>query len=211
MNSQKQSIDYNEATLLPLASKGDLDAFNQLVLHYQNQAYSHAYVLLRDTDAAEDATQESFIKAFEAMNSYRGGSFRSWLLKIVTNSAYDMLRRSQRHPNQPLYLRDANGEEMESASWLADPSTSVQNAVEQNELTRHIYSLLDELPEVYRSVITLLDINALNYAEAAEVLKVPIGTVRSRLARARMQMQNKLNEDLGHRIHFRRADLRYAT
>jgi RNA polymerase sigma-70 factor (ECF subfamily) len=192
MNSISESNQYNEEILLQMASKGDLDAFNQLVLHYQNLAYSHAYALLGDHDSAQDATQDSFIKAFQAMNGYRGGSFRSWLLKIVTNSAYDILRRSQRHPNQSLFPTDENGEELDSAAWLEDSASSVQDTVEKNELSREIYKMLDELPEVYRSVISLIDINELDYTEAAAVLRVPIGTIKSRLARARIQMQNRL-------------------
>jgi RNA polymerase sigma-70 factor (ECF subfamily) len=192
MNSTGRPNQYNEEVLLQMASKGDLNAFNELVLHYQNLAYRHAYALLGDRDSAEDATQDSFIKAFQAMNRYRGGSFRSWLLKIVTNSAYDILRRSHRHPNQPLFPEDENGEEMESAAWLSDPASSVQDIIEQNELSKDIYKMLDELPEVYRSVITLIDINELDYKEAAQALGVPIGTVKSRLARARIQMKNKL-------------------
>jgi len=192
MNSTGRPNQYNEEVLLQMASKGDLNAFNELVLHYQNLAYRHAYALLGDRDSAEDATQDSFIKAFQAMNRYRGGSFRSWLLKIVTNSAYDLLRRSHRHPDQPLFPEDENGEEMESAAWLSDPAASVQDIQEQNELSRDIYKMLDELPEVYRSVITLIDVNELDYTEAAQILEVPIGTVKSRLARARLQMKNKL-------------------
>jgi RNA polymerase sigma-70 factor (ECF subfamily) len=196
MNSMSGSIQYNEETLVNLASNGDLDAFNQLVLHYQNLAYNHAYALLGDSDSAEDATQESFIKAFQALNRYRGGSFRSWLLKIVTNSAYDILRRSRRHPNQPLFPTDENDEEIESASWLVDSSASVQDAVEQNDLSKNIYKMMDELPQAYRTVLTLIDINELDYVEAAEALKVPIGTVKSRLARARMKMKSKLQNCL---------------
>ena len=196
MNSTSQSIQQNEEAVVRMASDGDLDAFNQLVLRYQNMAYNHAYALLGDSDSAEDATQDSFIKAFQAVSSYRGGSFRGWLLKIVTNSAYDILRRSQRHPNQPLFPTDENGEELESASWLVDPAVSVQDTVEQNELSRDIYKMLDELPPIYRSVLTLIDIDELDYAEAAEALEVPIGTVKSRLARARMQMQHKLRNCL---------------
>jgi RNA polymerase sigma-70 factor (ECF subfamily) len=194
MNSPKRSPQFDEYVFVQQALTGNLDGFNQLVLHYQNLAYSHAYALLGDPDAAEDATQESFIKAFQAINSYRGGSFRSWLLKIVTNSAYDLMRRVRRHPNQALYPVDDNGEEIESAFWLVDPSASVENCVEQNELSAEIYGLLDELPAAYRSVITLIDINGLDYTEAAAVLRVPIGTIKSRLARARLQMQEKLSQ-----------------
>lgn len=194
MNSPRQSIEFDEPVLVKQAIAGNLDAFNQLVLHYQNLVFSQAYALLGDPDAAEDATQESFIKAFQAMNSYRGGCFRSWLLKIVTNSAYDMMRRVRRHPNQSLYPADENGEEIESASWLVDPFASIEDTVGRNELSSSIYKLLDEIPAVYRSVITLIDINEFDYAEAAEILRVPIGTVKSRLARARLQMQEKLSQ-----------------
>jgi RNA polymerase sigma-70 factor, ECF subfamily len=210
MNFTSQPNPYNEERLLQMASNGDLDAFNQLVLHYQSLAYSHAYALLGDRDSAEDATQDSFIKAFQAMNGYRGGSFRSWLLKIVTNSAYDILRRSQRHPNQSLFPKDENGEEMESTSWLADPAPSVQATVEQHELSRIIYEMLDELPEVYRSVITLIDINEFDYAEAAEALGVPIGTVKSRLARARLQMQNRLRGSFESPVNLTSPETPYA-
>jgi len=198
MNSQNLSNSQNEQTLVTLASKGDLDAFNQLVLTHQNMAYHHAYSLLGDPDQAEDATQESFIKVFQAISGFRGGSFRSWLLRIVSNSAYDMLRRSRRHPTQPLFPVDEDGEEIESAAWLVDPNASIQSTVEQNELSKDIYKVLDELPTVYRSVLTLIDVHDLDYTEAAQALKVPIGTVKSRLARARLQMKEKLGNGLNH-------------
>ena len=195
MNSTNPST-FDEEILLKDAANGDLEAFNQLVLRYQNLAYSHAYGLLSDPDSAADATQESFIKAFQNMNRYRGGSFRSWLLTIVTNSAYDLLRRSSRHPTQPLYPTNEDGESVESAIWLADSAPSVQETVEQHELSRNIYKALDELPEVYRSVLTLIDVNELDYVEAAKVLGVPMGTVKSRLARARMQLKKKLRGEV---------------
>jgi RNA polymerase sigma-70 factor (ECF subfamily) len=174
------------------ASNGDLEAFNQLILQYQDMAYRHAYALLGDNSLAEDSTQESFIKAFQGMNTFRGGSFRSWLLKIVTNCAYDILRQSRRHPTQPLFPQDEDREEIESPVWLIDTTSSVQYRVEENELSNDIYKTLDELPEVYRTVLTLIDINELDYTEAAAALGVPTGTIKSRLARARRLMQSKL-------------------
>jgi RNA polymerase sigma-70 factor (ECF subfamily) len=193
MNSTKESLTIiNEEILIKQAVNGDLDAFNQLVLTYQDMAFNHAVALLGDQDLAEDATQESFIKAFQAINAFRGGSLRSWLLKIVTNSAYDFLRRSRRHPLQPLFPDDENGEEVESPAWLADPEASVQGSVEQNELSKEIYRAIDALPEAYRSVLTLIDLHELDYVEAAQALKIPLGTVKSRLARARLQMKEKL-------------------
>jgi len=182
----------SEESLIARASKGDLEAFNQLVFTYQDLAYQHAWTMFNDRYLAEDVTQESFIKAFQAMGQFRGGSFRAWLLRIVTNTSYDLLRRSQRHPVQPLIPEDEEGDEIESPAWLADPSPSVQATVEQNEETEHIFRMLDELPEVYRTVLTLVDLHELDYSEAAQALNVPLGTVKSRLVRARLQMREKL-------------------
>jgi RNA polymerase sigma-70 factor (ECF subfamily) len=211
MNTLKQSTPFDEETLIHHAMKGDLESFNQLVLHYQDMAYNHAYALLGNPDQAEDAVQESFIKAFQAMQGFRGVSFRGWLLKIVTNSAYDWLRRSQRHPMQPLFPEDENGEEIESPAWIVDPTASVQERVEGNEISQAIYRMLDELPEVYRSVLTLIDVNELDYAEAAEVLGVPIGTVKSRLARARLKMQSKLRTSHEYQANFPNLNTSLAT
>ena len=190
--SPNDSALESDANLIERAATGDLEAFNQLVLRYQNLAYSHAYGMLGNPAQAEDATQESFIKAFQAINTFRGASFRAWLLKIVTNSAYDVLRRSHRHPTQPLLPEDENGEEIESAAWLVDPFADVQEVVEQHELSQQVYQALGELPEAFRSVLTLIDVNEMDYTEAAQALNIPLGTVKSRLARARLQMQQKL-------------------
>lgn len=192
----EQLIHYNEEDLVRKASKGNLDAFNQLVVQYQDLAFRHSISLLGDPDSAEDATQESFIKAFQNIRSFRGGSFRAWLLKIVTNTCYDFLRRSKRHPMQPLFPKDEDGEEFESATWLVDPSTSVERTVEQMETAKYLQNLVNELPEIYRSVLTLVDLYELDNGEAAEILNIPLGTVKSRLSRARLQMMRKLQGDL---------------
>lgn len=198
MSSTNSSLLLSELSLIEKATRGDLDAFNQLVLEYQSLAYNHAHALLGDRAAAEDATQESFIRAFQNLSSFRGGSFRSWLLKIVTNMSYDFMRRTKRHPTEPLFPEDENGEEMESPTWLADPSPSIEATLEEKEFSNGIYRILDELPDVYRSVITLVDLYELDYSEAAAVLKVPIGTVKSRVARARLQMKEKLKGTIGY-------------
>jgi len=185
-------LQQEEELLVAAASNGDLDAFNQLVLNYQNMVYHHAYSLLNDQSSAEDITQDCFIKAFQGLRGFRGGSFRSWLLKIVTNSAYDILRRSQRRPTQPLFPVDDNDEELESAPWLADPDALVQEKVEYMEFSEEVRVLLEQLPDVYRNVLVLVDLYQFDYTEAAATLKIPIGTIKSRLARARLQMKEKL-------------------
>jgi len=185
----------SEELLINQASQGDLDAFNQLVLHYQDAIYKHTFALLGDPDSADDAVQESFVKAFRGLSGFRGGSFRSWLLQIATNSAYDILRRFKRHPSQPLFPEDDYGDEVESPIWVADPNPSPHSVVEGNEFSDNLYKMISELPSSYRNVLTLIDMQELDYSTAAEVLNIPIGTVKSRLARARDQMRRKLQEN----------------
>lgn len=174
------------------AAKGDLDAFNQLVLKHQDLAYRHALSMLSDGWLAEEVVQESFLKAFQHMPGFRGGSFRAWLMRIVTNTAYDVLRQTSKRPTLPLFPDDDNGEEVESPRWLADPNTLVEGAVEEGERVKFIYRTLNELQDIYRIVLILVDLQDFGYEEAAQALNVPVGTIKSRLARARMQLKEKL-------------------
>lgn len=199
MDSSNRIDKHTEDELAVMASKGDLNAFNQLVVIYQNIAYSHAYALIGEPDIADDITQESFIKAFRNIGRFRGGSFRSWLLRIVTNTSYDLFRRFKAHPEQPLFPKDVNNEEMES-TWLADPAVSVEGTVEYNEDVKRLYQILDELPTSYRSVIVLIDLYELDYKEAARILKILLGTIKSRLARARLGVREKLQNEKGNLI-----------
>jgi RNA polymerase sigma-70 factor (ECF subfamily) len=192
-----------EEVLIGQAVQGSLEAFNQLVLHYQNIAYHYAYALLGDPAAADDVAQESFIKAFRNISGFRGGSFRAWLLKIVTNTAYDLFRQAKQHPIQPLFPDDEAGDEIESPDWLVDPSPSVEATVEQNEDAQRLYQLLDQLPEIHRSVLTLVDLYEMDYWEVAEILNVPMGTVKSRLARARLQLRRILLADSQYSLHLK--------
>ena len=211
MSFTEHSTPRDEKTLISTAGAGDLEAFNQLVLAYQDLAYHHAYALLGDSDLAEDATQTGFINAFQGLSRFRGGSFRGWLMKIVTNSAYDIMRSAQRHPTQPLFPLDEDGEELDSVSWLADPAPPVESTVEQRELSRELHRTLDELPEAYRSVLVLIDVHGLDYIEAAQALRIPLGTVKSRLARARLQMQQRLRGSAGSERDFSRNEASLAV
>lgn len=186
------SENAEESVLIAGAARGDLDAFNRLVLRYQDLLYNHAYGMLGDRQRAEDVTQDGFIRAFEGINRFRGGSFRAWLLQIITNGCYDVMRSLQRHPTVSLLPEDANGEEIESPAWEADPGPSVEALVEQNAFLGRLYQALGELPAACRSVVVLVDLQELDYAEAACVLKIPVGTVRSRLARARLRLRHML-------------------
>ncbi len=182
----------DEAALIRLARKGDLDAFNRLVLAHQDRVFTQAYRVLGEVDAAEDATQEAFIAAYRKLHSYRGGSFRGWLLRIVTNACYDELRRRQRRPVAPLEPAGADDRDGESLPWMAAAGETPEEAVQRAELARAIQECLDRLPVDFRVVVVLVDVQGMDYRAAAEIIARPVGTVRSRLARARRRMQDCL-------------------
>ena len=113
-----KSFSMDEQALIRDAQAGDLDAFNTLILHYQDSVYNTALRILGDEDHAADATQEAFISAFKSISSFRGGSFKAWLMRTVTNACYDELRRQKRRPTTPLEPDTDDGEEMDSPRWL---------------------------------------------------------------------------------------------
>lgn len=182
----------DEIGLIQAARQGDMDAFNRLVLAYQDQVYNQAYRVLGDSQAADDATQEAFISAFHHIRSFRGGSFRAWLFRIVTNTCYDELRRLKRRPTTPLEPVDDEGAEIESPYWIADPGESPEERAEHGELARAIQRCLDRLPVEFRVVVTLVDVQGLDYSEVAKVVNKPLGTVKSRLARGRDRLRECL-------------------
>ena len=182
----------DEAALIQDALQGDLDAFNRLVLAYQDMVYYQAYRMMGEQQGAEDATQEAFISAFRKLKSYRGGSFKAWLLRIVTNACYDELRRQKRRPTTPLEPLDADEDEIESPNWLADDSESPEEAAARAELNEAIQHCLADLPEDFRAAVVLVDLQGLDYSEAAQAIGKPLGTIKSRLARARSRLRDCL-------------------
>lgn len=182
----------NESALIQDAQRGDLDAFNTLVLHYQDMVFNAALRILGDDDAAADASQEAFLSAFHALNTFRGGSFKAWLLRTVTNACYDELRRRKRRPTTPLEPETEDGDEMDSPRWLADPSLTPDQRLEADELEHAIQHCLDALPPDFRAVVVMADIEGLDYVEVAKAVRVPLGTVKSRLARARLRLRECL-------------------
>jgi RNA polymerase sigma-70 factor, ECF subfamily len=182
----------DEPFLIKSAQDGDLDSFNCLVLHYQDMVYNQAYRMMGEPDYAADAAQDAFISAFRNIKSYRGGSFRAWLMRIVSNLCYDELRRRKRRPTTPLEPLDDTGEEMETPVWLADPGETPEDSVGRGELGNAIQNCLDNLPDDFRSVVILVDLQGMDYGEAAEAIGKPLGTVKSRLARARLRLRDCL-------------------
>jgi RNA polymerase sigma-70 factor (ECF subfamily) len=181
-----------EKTLIKAAQRGDLEAFNLLILRYQNLLFGVALRLLNDEDVAADAVQEALISAFRRFHTFRGDSLRSWLARVVVNACYDEMRRKRRQHSVPLELFNAEGEEIETSYWLVDPQADPELQYESSELESAIQKSLDKLPPIYRLMLVLVDIEGLSYEEAANAAGIPVGTVKSRLARARLQMQRSL-------------------
>lgn len=183
----------DEIALVQDALKGDLDSFNRLVLAYQDMAYNLAMRMLSDSEMAEDVTQTAFISAFRSLNSFRGGSFRAWVMRMVTNACYDELRRRQRHPTTPLEPVDEDDEEIESPSWMADDSPGAEERLERKELEKAIQNCLKGLDEEFRAVVVMVDLQGMDYAEVSTALDKPLGTIKSRLARARLKLRDCLH------------------
>lgn len=182
----------DEQALIHDALRGDLDAFNRLVLAYQDLAYNLAYRMLSEEASAADATQNAFLSAYRSLGSYRGGSFRAWILRMVTNSCYDELRRKQRHPTTPLEPISEDDEEIESPGWLASDAPSPEESVERSEMEQAIQHCLDGLPDEFKSIVIMVDVQGMDYSEVAVAISKPLGTVKSRLARARLKLRGCL-------------------
>lgn len=183
----------DEIALIQAARGGDVDSFNRLVLAYQDMVYSHAFRMIGEEESADDATQNTFLSAYNHLNSFRGGSFKAWLLRIVTNACYDELRRRKRRPTVPLEPLDDAGEEVESPHWMVDPGDQPEERVQRIELQRAIQHCLESLPDEFRSTVVMVDVQGMDYFDASEALGKPIGTIKSRLARARLRLRDCLN------------------
>jgi RNA polymerase sigma factor (sigma-70 family) len=178
----------DEDELIARAVAGDGEAFNELVRRYQGMAYNVAYRILGNAQDAADATQEAFLSAYRAVGRFRRGSFKSWLMRIVTNACYDCLRRVRRYPATSL----DSGEDADWHECLADPGESPEAMAERQDLSRQVQRALAALPPRQRVVVVLSDIQGLGYAEIAQILRVPVGTVRSRLSRGRCALRERL-------------------
>ncbi len=182
----------DESSLIAIAQRGDLAAFNQLVLRYQDMLYQHVFGILGERRAAEDITQDALIKAYRGLPRFRGGSFRAWLLRIATNACYDELRRERRRVQGEEWAVNDDGEEIEPLESLYAEDGSLEELVERSEVRRALEQGLARLPEDYRAVVIIVDVLGFDYIEAAASLGVPLGTIKSRLARARQGLRRYL-------------------
>lgn len=184
-----------EELLITAAKAKDLEAFNELVLVYQQTVYNVALRMLNDLDEADEATQQAFIAAYQKIHTFKGGSFQAWILRIVTNKCYDMLRSQKRHPTQSIDgSSDDPDENIENASYLQDDELLPEEQVAMKELEAAVQYCIEALPLEFRAAVVLIDLQGLDYQEAAQVSHVPLGTVKSRLARARANLADCLHK-----------------
>lgn len=179
----------DEEAVVARACSGDRGAFTQLMEHYQSACYGLAWRLLGDPDLAADAAQDAFVHAYDAIAKYRGGLFRSWLLRITANASYDILRRAQRRPTTA--LPDAEEGEAELPDTHApDPEAEAG----RSELYRYLDAALRRLPHDQRAAVVLCDVYGMDYAEVATATDSALGTVKSRIHRGRLRLRELMAE-----------------
>ncbi len=181
----------DEVALIREAKKGNINSYNRLVMHYQQMVYNVAYRIMGEPQSAEDATQEAFISAYKALNRFRGGNFKAWLMRIATNACYDELRRRKRRPQSSL---DELTEDNESWAFLRSPGKGPEAEQQILELMEAIETCLQTLPDDQRVTAVLGDIEGYSYQEIAEITRVSLGTVKSRLSRARTRLRDCLQD-----------------
>jgi RNA polymerase sigma factor (sigma-70 family) len=180
-----------ERRLIDMAQRGEVESFNALVRLYEGRVYNLCYRMLGDADSAADAAQDAFLSAFRNLRSFRGGSFRSWLLRIATNTCYDVLRARKRRPTISLDI-EAAGDDDSSPLQIADTAEAPDDFALRRELAAAIQHGLADLPEEQRLILILSDIQGLAYEEIAEVTGANLGTVKSRLSRGRARLRDIL-------------------
>lgn len=183
-----------EQELVDLARAGDQDAFAQLVRDNQNRIYTLTFRMTGDQEEGADLAQEAFLKAWQGLPSFQGGSsFATWLYRLATNVCIDFLRKQKRHREvEPaVSLDDEDCGWMEPADWEQDP----HRQLERSELSRAVVRGLNTLPAHQRQVLVMRELSGLSYQEIGEALGVDIGTVKSRISRSRLALRKVLLTD----------------
>ena len=175
-----------EARVIRAVLEGDTDRFEELVHAYEKGIYNLCLRMLGDEQDALDAAQEAFFKAFRSLKSFRGDSrFSTWLYRLASNICLDMLRK---RPNAPTLSMDDD----DAPLFLADDTPSPQEIVERWEIRRTLSAAMAALPEDFRQAVVLRDVNGLSYEEIADVTGLELGTVKSRIFRARKKLASAL-------------------
>ncbi len=185
-----------EDKIVAAAQSGELAAFNRLVALHEQRVYNLTYRMLNDAEAAADATQDAFFQAYRALNQYRGGSFKSWLLRIASNICYDRLRARSRRPTTSLEALIDEAERVGGAdlALLEDPQGDPVDHATRHELARELAQALQSLPDEQRIVVILSDVQDMTYEEIVSITGASLGTVKSRLSRGRLKIREYLQK-----------------
>ena len=190
MVPSKSSND--DRDLVGRARRGDREAFTQLIMQYQVPLYNMALRMVGRPDDAADIAQEAFLRAWEKIRTLRDAPFKSWLFQIAANLCYDHFRRGRRYGVMP--DEDQTSNQASNVVGLGIATSDPQERAEANERTRLVRDCIQALEHDMRIAIILRDVNGMAYDEIAAVLRVPLGTVKSRIARARAQVQERLQQ-----------------
>jgi RNA polymerase sigma-70 factor (ECF subfamily) len=190
---KEEAIKSGETDLIANARRGDLEAFNHLVLQYQDRIFNLAARILGDEDMAGDVTQTTFLAAYQNLAGFRNGSFQSWLYRIATNACYDQFRQQNRHPVASIQDQELGEENFLPLDDYSSHCTLPEKELERHELERVVQQALNQLAIDMRNVVILVDMQDIDYQEAAQILHIPVGTVKSRLARGRQRLRQLLN------------------
>ena len=183
-----------EAAIVRKVLGGDANAFETLVLEYEKNVYNIALRMTGNSEDAADMTQEAFIKAYNSLQSFRGDSkFSVWLYRIVSNVCLDFLRSKNRRPTVSLSVEDDDGEDAQLD--VADESQSPELLLDRKLTRDSVRRGLDSLPPDYRQILLLREIQGLSYDEIAQALSLEVGTVNSRIFRARKRLCTFLIDD----------------
>ena len=195
------AVTETDQQLVRRAQKGDLRAFDLLVLKYQGRIGSLVSRYVSDSAEVEDVTQEAFIKAFRALDKFRGDSaFYTWLYRIAANAAKNHLVARGRRPSSDATIEDA--ELFDHGGALMEEGTPEEVAMGE-ELARVVEEALASLPDELRAALTLREFEGLSYDDIAAVLECPVGTVRSRIFRAREAIDERIREQVSGESGFR--------
>lgn len=184
------SIPEHERDLIRRCKAGDEDAWREFIDTYKHVVYSFAYDMLRNPEDAEDVAQEVFINAFRAIGSFRGDArISTWLYRVTKNACLNFIRQRERSTWESLDDQDGNWEELLDCD---DEMPTPEELMLTNELREVVRGKIDELPPIYRTAIIMCDMRQLSYDEAARILGVPVGTLKSQVFRARRMLKEKL-------------------